>query len=155
MDIYTASREKSFKVAATKPRLKLLLNIEELYPWMKLWDWALDHGVKGTKACQTILKFITTPLHSSICYICQKEVEETSSFPDHLLSNCSKFALSLFTISDLYNSIGTEELFTYSKMLSSHYKYYIIIYMPSGLTYLLLLSRDNPMKSSYSSKYNV
>ena len=25
---------------------------------MKLWDWALDHGVKGTKACQTILKFI-------------------------------------------------------------------------------------------------
>ena len=62
-------------------------------------------------ACQTILKFITTPfpLHSSICYICQKEVEETSSFPDHLLSDCSKFALSPFTISDLYNSIGTED----------------------------------------------
>ena len=87
---------------------------------MKLWDWALDHGVKGTKACQTILKFITTPLHSCICYICQKEVEETSSFPDHLLSDCSKFALSPFTISDLYNSIGTEELFTYSKILSLH-----------------------------------
>ena len=69
LDIYTASREKSFKVAATKPQLKLLLTIEELYPWMKLWDWALDHGVKGTKACQTILKFITTPLYSTICYI--------------------------------------------------------------------------------------
>ena len=89
---------------------------------MKLWDWALDHGVKGTKACQMILKFITTPLYSStcICYICQKEVEETSSFPDHLLSDCSKFTLPPFTISDLYNSIGTEELFTYSKILSLH-----------------------------------
>ena len=32
MDIYTASREKSFKVAATKPRLKLLLNYRRIIP---------------------------------------------------------------------------------------------------------------------------
>ena len=65
--------KKVLKLQPVNPRLKLLLNIEELYPWMNLWDWALDHGVKGTKACQTILKFITTPIYSSICYIYMPE----------------------------------------------------------------------------------
>lgn len=73
-----------------------------------------------------------------VIYICQKVVEEMSSFLDHLLSDCSKFTLPPFTISDLYNSIGKDELFTYSKILFYKYYNYIYIYLfpisPSGLT---------------------
>ena len=51
--------------------LKYLVEVEEKYPWMKLctWDWALDNGTKGIKACQLILKLLTFPMVNHIMYV--------------------------------------------------------------------------------------
>ena len=56
---------KSFRAHVTA------MEIEATGPWMRLWDWALGYGVRGTKVCQQLLRLVARPVFGDrICYRC-------------------------------------------------------------------------------------
>ena len=43
--------------------------------WRKIWDNALDNGVKGTRCVQTISRELSRPMFSDkLCHLCDKEI---------------------------------------------------------------------------------
>ena len=55
--------------------------------WRRLWDIALDHGVKGTRIMQAIFKELCRPSSCFQCSMCGIEVTPTSSCLEHACSN--------------------------------------------------------------------
>ena len=116
-DIYASGKRVAIQKANMVSNLKYFMVIENKYPWMKLWDWALDYGVKGTKACQLTLRLLTFRSFSQTCHICNGALDEVddSIFLEHALSN--HFPVAPFSVPELCDAIGSENLFTYSKIL--------------------------------------
>ena len=120
-DIRDASKHIALERVNSNHHLKHLLTVENNYPWMKLWDWALDYGVKGTMACQLLLKLLTLRPIVQTCGIC-KSTLGNSTFLDHVLSTkCSKFSVVPFSVADLCHAVGTEHLFTYTRTLQLYF----------------------------------
>lgn len=96
--------------------LKYFMQVNQSFGWMKLWDWALDFGVRGTKASQNILKHITKPLFSDrLCVTCGATIPDDSIHFDHRASgDC---LAPPFDITELLSSIGSERIFIFSQYL--------------------------------------
>ena len=52
--------------------------------WRRLWDIALDHGVKGTRTMQAIFRELCHPLACLQCSLCEVEVPTYSSCLEHV-----------------------------------------------------------------------
>ena len=55
--------------------------------WRRLWDIALDHGVKGTRATQAIFRELCRPSSCFQCSLCDAAVSPTSSCLEHVGTN--------------------------------------------------------------------
>ena len=55
--------------------------------WRRLWDIALDHGVKGTRAMQAIFRELCRPSSCFQCSLCDAAVSPTSSCLEHVCTN--------------------------------------------------------------------
>ena len=51
--------------------------------WRRLWDIALDRGVKGTRTMQAIFRELCRPLSCFQCSLCEAEVPTYSSCLEH------------------------------------------------------------------------
>ena len=49
--------------------------------WRRLWDAALDKGVKGTHALQTLFKELCRPSSCFKCSLCDRDVPLNTSRP--------------------------------------------------------------------------
>ena len=84
------SRSLAVSRASRHVSLRRFLEIEGVYPWMRLWDWALCYGVKGTKVCQKLLRLVARPVFGDrLCLQCSGEIDLAVPFFDHFLSQCS------------------------------------------------------------------
>ena len=54
--------------------------------WCRLWDIALDHGVKGTRAMQAIFRKLCRPSSYFQCSLCDAAVSPTSSCLERVCS---------------------------------------------------------------------
>ena len=123
-DIYNRSRQSSLQKARNHNlALRDLVKVHDRCPWIKIWDWALDFGVKGTKTCQLILRLLTRRIFKdSVCDKCDQKFSENDTYLGHALSGCcSRFAVPPFTTSELCDSVGTETSFMYSSILRKHF----------------------------------
>ena len=59
--------------------------------WCKLWDLALDHGVRGTRLIQHLLRVMCRPVFGKPeCPICNNFIHESTSYFEHVCSDhCS------------------------------------------------------------------
>ena len=59
--------------------------------WCKLWDLALDHGVRGTRLIQHLLRVMCRPVFGKReCPICNNFIHESTSYFEHVCSDhCS------------------------------------------------------------------
>ena len=55
--------------------------------WRRLWDMALDHGVKGTRTMQAIFRELCRPSSCFQCSLCDAAVSPTSSCLEHACTN--------------------------------------------------------------------
>ena len=55
--------------------------------WRRLWDIALDHGVKGTRAMQAIFRELCRPSSCFQCSLCDAAVSPSSSCLEHVCTN--------------------------------------------------------------------
>ena len=83
---------------------------------MKLWDWALDYGVKGMKACQLTLRIWLhlAPLAKPAIFVTPHWM--TKSFLSMLWIK-SLPSGTILLVPELSDGIGSENLFTYSIIL--------------------------------------
>ncbi len=120
--IYDRSRSLSIQKAIDRPNLKYLIQVNERCSWLKTWDWALDHSVKGTKACQLALNLLTRRTYKDQgCDICGAVLDDSAIFLEHALTDCPRFPEAPFTMTELCDSFGTENLFMYSNILAEHF----------------------------------
>ena len=79
---------------------------------MRLWDWALCYGVKGTKVCQKLLRLVARPVFGDrLCLQCSREIDPAVPFFDHFLSQCSN--QSMPNMDKLLQTLGTELIFDF------------------------------------------
>lgn len=115
--IYDQSKSIFIQKAMNTHNLRRFMEIENQCSWMKSWDWALDYGVKGTKACQLSLKVLTARTFGRTCEVCNGDMGDSTFLEHALSSSCSRFSIVPFTVAELCDAIGTENLFTYTKIL--------------------------------------
>ena len=79
---------RTISLSETHPSLQYPVNIAKHNMWMKFWDLALDHGVKGTKSALTALKLLSMSLFADrVCPVddCDYVVPENTPLCDHLI----------------------------------------------------------------------
>ena len=60
--------------------------------WCRMWDQALDHGVRGTKLFQSFFRCLTKPLFGDrLCHVCKSTIPTPMSFFEHLCSSHIEF----------------------------------------------------------------
>ena len=67
---------------------RLVARVAEHTSWHRLWDMALDKGVKGTRTLQRVFKELSRPKPCSKCNLCETEITEESCF-EHTCVNHS------------------------------------------------------------------
>ncbi len=92
--------------------------------WRRLWDVALDKGVKGTRVMQTIFKELCRPNSCFKCSLCDRQISSDTSCLQHaceihpnVMENTSyENVLSVLVAADSMDAI-----MNYSKTLSKAY----------------------------------
>ena len=80
--------------ARSHSSLSLVSDTMIVNEWLGVWDEALNHGTKGTKLSQCLLKVLCKPLFGDrLCELCSCSIIETS-YADHNIM-CSVHALPL------------------------------------------------------------
>ena len=61
--------------AITHPSVEPVAQIATTVSWRKIWDSALDHGIKGTRCAQAILREFSRPTFGDkLCHLCKEEI---------------------------------------------------------------------------------
>ena len=67
------------------PSAHVIASIASQISWRKLWDLALDRGVKGTYAVQGLLRELSRPLFGNRhCRVCKEQISIDHDFIKHL-----------------------------------------------------------------------
>ena len=115
--------------------------------WRRLWDIALDRGVKGTRTMQAIFRELCRPLSCFQCSLCEAEVPTYSSclkhacrsHPDKIENLSYTHLISLLIEADSADSIFSScKHVSYSSKLWTFKHYLPILCIPSGSLLLLL-----------------
>ena len=93
--------------------------------WRRLWDIALDRGVKGTRTMQAIFRELCRPLSCFQCSLCEAEVPTYSSCLEHACtSHPDKMENLSYThlISLLIDADSADSIFSSCKHVSYNAK---------------------------------
>ena len=79
---------RTMSKAASHPSLKHAISSPTITSsWCRMWDQALDHGVRGTKLFQSFFRCLTKPLFGDrLCHVCKSTIPTPMSFFEHLCS---------------------------------------------------------------------
>ena len=73
------------RYAATHPSAKYIASVAEVTSWCRLWDLALDRGIRGTRGLQTLLKVLSHRIYEdSLCPSCGASLGTDSLWIDHI-----------------------------------------------------------------------
>ena len=100
---------------------RLVARVAEHTSWRRLWDMALDKGVKGTRTLQRIFKELSRPKPCSKCNLCETEITEESCF-EHTCVNHSDIVGDLscdLFISTLIKA-NSDSIFTKCSCMSNY-----------------------------------
>ena len=72
---------------ADRADMSIVAEIEREVGWPRLWDLALDNGVKCVDGLKNLVHVITFPSHAmSACTLCESEDVQRDSLLSHVLS---------------------------------------------------------------------
>ena len=89
--------------------------------WRRLWDVALDHGVKGTRIMQANFRELCRPSSCFQCSLCNFEVPSNSSCLEHACTNHHSEMENLsyeYLISLLIDADPASSIFSLCKLVS-------------------------------------
>ena len=67
---------------------KIVASVAKTTSWCRLWDTALDCGVKGTRGLQTLLREMCRPVfENSVCNLCNESLNVNDLWLDHICHN--------------------------------------------------------------------
>ena len=67
---------------------KIVASVAKTTSWCRLWDTALDCGVKGTRGLQTLLREMCRPIfENSVCNLCNESLNINDLWLDHICHN--------------------------------------------------------------------
>ena len=90
--------------------------------WLKIWDMALDHGVRGTKAALSLFSALSRPFFGNrLCPHCAQPIDQESTYLEHLVESHSE--LQLGTMEEITEALAsaTPVLIQIGKRLLSLY----------------------------------
>ena len=94
--ILTADKAFRLKDCDTHQSLKLITGpgIPSELSWLKIWDMALDHGARGTKAALSFFSALSHPVFGNrLCPHCAQPIEQESTYLEHLVESHSELQL--------------------------------------------------------------
>jgi hypothetical protein len=75
--ILSADKKLTLERCDAHQSLKHVSSVYSELSWLKIWDMALDHGVKGTRAALCLFNTISRPLFGDrLCPRCETQVPE-------------------------------------------------------------------------------
>ena len=64
---------------------KLVASVAKTTSWCKLWDTALDFGVKGTRGLQALVREMSRPIFdNSSCNLCNESLNKDTLWFEHI-----------------------------------------------------------------------
>ena len=97
--------EQLLSSAMSHPSVYPVAQIAQTVSWRRVWDNALDYGVKGTKCVQYVLRELCRPTFGeNLCYLCKNKIScfSTHLFDCHRSLVCNKsFKEAITLISSL------------------------------------------------------
>jgi hypothetical protein len=80
--IIDQDRELLLSKAITHPSASLVCSVSEQTSWLKIWSAALDHGTKGTRTIQILIKILAHPTFEGLyCPKCRKPLSSSLMVP--------------------------------------------------------------------------
>ena len=80
-----APRVLLISTAMMHPSVEPIAKIASIVSWRKIWDDALDYGVKGTYCGQAILRELGRPVFGDkLCHLCKEPI---TCFSSHLCNS--------------------------------------------------------------------
>ena len=74
--------------------------------WLRIWDMALDHGARGTKAALSLFSALSRPVLSNrLCPHCAQPIEQESFYLEHLVESHSE--LQLGTMEEISQALAS------------------------------------------------
>ena len=100
--VLTADREFRLRDFRSLQSLKHIAAVPKL-SWLKIWDMALDHGARGTKAALSFLKAISRPLFGDrLSPYFNLSIEQDQTYLEHLVQTHQELHLgSVEEITDI------------------------------------------------------
>ena len=68
-DIIPSDFDVLLRSAATHPSAKYIASVGEVTSWCRLWDLALDRGIRGTRGLQPLLKVLSHRIYTKTLYM--------------------------------------------------------------------------------------
>ena len=120
--IYSADKSFRLKDCHVHQSLKHITGsgIPPEFSWLKIWDMALDHGVRGTKASLSLFKALSRPLFGDrLCPHCKLAIEQDHTYLEHLIENHRQ--LRLGSVEEIFDNLisGSHAIFQTGKILLS------------------------------------
>ena len=130
--------------AKAHPTARYISQIASHTSWRKIWDNALDYGVKGTISCQALLRELSRPTFGD-GHLCGDQI---SSFPLHLCNDHPSLVChtSLSSVVSKVSSLDMKFIITVgSKLISLAYPniYYLFIFVCIAYTPLWVHCKIN------------
>ena len=86
-DILSKDWSSTIRASQTHPSLAIVAASDEIAStWNRVWDEALEYGVRGTRLMQGLFAALSRPVFGEKVCPTSKDVISTS-YPDHLFSN--------------------------------------------------------------------
>jgi hypothetical protein len=88
--------------------------------WCKLWDIALDHGVRGTRLTQHLLSVMCRPVFGKReCPICNNIIHQSTSYFEHVSSDHCNSVISVAGVLETIEGGFHENILTIATTLSN------------------------------------
>ena len=98
--ILSEDKELRLKHSNIYQSIKYLSTIHSDLSWLKIWDMALDHGVKDPRAPLCLFGTLSRPLFgNTLCPRCETSIAEGLTYLEHLA--CGHPELELGTVEEL------------------------------------------------------
>ena len=116
-----SQKDFSNLLLSAKSSAQLAASIASKVSWRRLWDIALEKGVKGTKIVQSLFREVCRPVSCFKCSVCDSHVSSTTTCFEHV---CDKHPeqvqkLSIESLVDMVSEGQADSVFFICAKLSN------------------------------------
>ena len=134
-DILRSDYERLLLVSSTHPSAKHVATVAQSTSWSRLWDMALDHGIKGIQGLQLLLKMLSYRIFDHLCPSCGTTLVQDLSWFEHMCLDHPN-AVNGFTSEEIIcglQSVDADLIFSVSSKLCTIVLipyFYFCVYLP-------------------------